>query len=91
MCLVFYVPRAVRPDPPLTAKELAEIIKSKTLSDSVKVRAYAVFLASQGLSIKDVADIVGFSDKSVRQWIKLWNSKGLDGLKPKKRAEENQV
>jgi len=88
---VFFVPRIVKPDPPLTAKDFAEIIKSKTLSDSVKVRAYAVFLASQGLPIREVADVVGFSAKSVRQWIKLWNSKGLDGLERKKGAEENQV
>ena len=85
------MPKVVRPNQPLSAKEFTDIVRSKSIDAHVRLRAYAVFLASQGLSAREVADIVGSSVKSVRHWIKLWNEQGLKGLESKKGAVENQL
>ena len=85
------MPGTIRPDPPLSAKEFADIVRSKALDSHVRLRAYAVFLVSQGLPIREVGEIIGVSPKSIRRWVKLWNEHGLDGLASKKREEENQL
>ena len=83
------VPNSLKPNPPLTPKEFASILSRKG-EDKVKLKAYAIYLVSQGETIKDVAKILGKSDKTIRSWIKAWNEKGDEGLKDEKRGEESR-
>ena len=82
------MPKILRPERPLTAKEFAKILKSKE-NDDLKLRAYAIYLLSQGLNVREVAEIVEKSEKTVRTWVKSWDEGGLEGLKVKKRVGED--
>jgi len=80
---MIYLHRNLSPDPPLTVEEFARILKKKG-EDRVKVRAYAIHLVSQGKTIREVAKILGKSEKTIRSWIKAWNERGIEGLKEEK-------
>ena len=53
------------------------------------IKAYAILLLSRGYSEKEVARILGVTDRTVRNWLNSWNSEGVDGLRRKKGVEED--
>lgn len=48
----------------------------------VKERLLAILHIYDGKTIKDAAKAVGRCEKSIKNWLKRWNEKGYEGLKP---------
>lgn len=71
----------------LTEKEYVRILREE--EKEVAIKAYAILLLSRGYSEKEVARILGVTDRTVRNWLNSWNSEGVDGLRRKKRVEED--
>ncbi|MEX2690355.1 MAG: helix-turn-helix domain-containing protein [Candidatus Njordarchaeia archaeon] len=71
----------------LTEKEYVRILREE--EKEVAIKAYAILLLSRGYSEKEVARILGVTDRTVRNWLNSWNSEGVDGLRRKKGVEED--
>ena len=71
----------------LTEEEYVRILREE--EKEVAIKAYAILLLSRGYSEKEVARILGVTDRTVRNWLDSWNSDGVDGLRRKKGVEED--
>ncbi|MCD6164630.1 MAG: helix-turn-helix domain-containing protein [Candidatus Odinarchaeota archaeon] len=71
----------------LTEKEYVRILREE--EKEVAIKAYAILLLSRGYREKEVARILGVTDRTVRNWLNSWNSEGVDGLRRKKGVEED--
>lgn len=52
----------------------------KTPGESVSQRAHAVLLSGMGKSFCEIAEVLFTSEKTVREWIKLWHVKRMASL-----------
>jgi transposase len=65
------------------------VIKSQLRKDekfSQGVRLYAVYQIKRGMKAEDLTGLYNVSHKSVCNWVHLYNTEGLDGLKDKPRS-----
>lgn len=51
-----------------------------------EVRRQAVYLYKEGQNFTEIARVLNVNRNSVSTWIKVYEEKGIDGLKPKKRG-----
>jgi len=54
---------------------------SRTEEARLVQRAKILFYAKQGKSVKEIAQIVDLGEVGVRRWVKMFNEKGLEGLR----------
>jgi len=67
-------------------KELVKFVK-KCKDENARERAVAIILLLAGFSEKDVARMLGRSDRTVRNWLAKWNESGFEGLLEKRGDE----
>jgi len=67
----------------LTEEERIQLLRwsrSTSLPAGLVTRAYAVYLVAEGMPISHTAEAVGLTHQHVRQWVKRFLEKRLDGL-----------
>jgi len=66
----------------LTQKQINQLkdLMNTDQSRRVRMRAHAILLSSQGISINEIAQIYQIHRNSVSSWIDNWESKGEQGL-----------
>lgn len=74
----------------------AEALLQKALKDlDIKkqeyVRIKAVQLKKQGYKRKEIADILGVSLSAIRDWIRVFNKRGVNALRTKKREDGSRA
>ena len=52
-------------------------------SPQFSLRCFIILLKSKGLKSDDIAELLSITDQSVNNWVKRYESSGLDGLKTK--------
>ena len=62
------------------------LAQSRTEAARLVQRAKVIWLSDQGYQVAEIMDEVGFSQNSVRKWIKRFNAAGLDGLQDEPRS-----
>ena len=65
----------------MSAEELDKRIK-KEKDTRVLKRLYFIRYLYRGMSVEESADLVGVTKATGYTWLKRWNSKGYEGLKP---------
>jgi len=74
---------------------LHELIRTSS-SFKVRQRSHAVLLSSKKIKIEDLSQIFEVDRDTLSEWLKRWDSQGIDGLKdasrpgrpPRKRNEQ---
>lgn len=74
--------RTLTQDEKTTVQRLAQ---SRTEAARLVQRAKVILFSYQGYQVAEIADEVGYSQNSVRMWIKRFNADGLTGLQDKPR------
>ena len=66
----------------LTSRQLIELKERKREEKSVKVfkRLECIYLKHKKISNKDIAELLGISRNTVRDWTKLFLEQGFEGL-----------
>ena len=66
----------------LSETELKEIkrLKQKERDKKIFRRLQAIYLRHQGKSNQEIADIIGVCKETVIDWIRIFETKGLDGI-----------
>ncbi len=67
-------------------KTVHRLAQSRTEAARLVQRAQVIWLSHQGSQVAAIADEVGFSQNSVRKWIKRFTAHGLAGLQDEPRA-----
>ena len=78
LCLVKY----------LSKGELERTYKAEKDS-RVKERLLAILLLYEGTRVQDAAAVVRRARSTLELWIRDWNTRGVDGLKPRFRGGPN--
>lgn len=73
----------IRPDflEAAARQELIALMKNGKMEGRVTRRANALLLLDDGMSCEEVADVLYLDDDTVRNWHRLWERNGKDGLK----------
>ena len=66
----------------LPAEELDKMIKGLEKDTRVLKRLYFIRYLYRGMSVEKAADLVGVTKATGYTWLKRWNSRGYEGLKP---------
>jgi len=74
---------------PVDTKELVRFMKSCD-DKNARERAVAIILLAAGHSEKEVADMLGRNERTIRNWLAKWNEHGLDGLLEKRGDAESR-
>jgi transposase-like protein len=61
--------------------EATKRFKDKNRNAHERLRCHALLLLSKGYSYSQTADILFIDEDTVRQWLRRYEEKGLDGLK----------
>ena len=64
------------------SKEQLETLYKKEKDARIRERLHAILLLYKKKMVKDIAEILGRSERSLNRWIKLWNNNGVEGLIP---------
>ena len=67
----------------LTEQEQSQLLRwsrSTSLPAGLVTRAQAIYFVGQGMPLSHTAKAVGLSEPHVRQWVKRFQQKRLDGL-----------
>ena len=64
------------------SKEQLETLYKKEKDASIRERLHAILLLYKKKMVKDIAEILGRSERSLNRWIKLWNNNSVEGLIP---------
>lgn len=73
---------------PVDTRELVRFMKSCD-DENARERAVAIILLAAGHSEKEVADMLGRSERTIRSWLAKWNKYGLNGLLEKRGVTES--
>jgi len=63
-------------------KEEIERLYKKEKDPRVKEKLHAILLLLDGKTAIEVAGILRRNKRTIRRWVKAWNDKGYEGLKP---------
>lgn len=74
--------------PKLQVKALEKAFK-KSKDTREKIRLQAIWLSARGYKRKEVAQITGASEGSIRRWITKYNKEGISGLRAKPQTSNN--
>lgn len=74
---------------PVDTKELVNFMKSCD-DKNARERAVAIILLAAGHSEKEVANMLGRSERTIRNWLAKWNGHGFDGLLEKRGDTESR-
>ena len=58
-----------------------ELKEMKAFGPRKKMLRFYIEMSAEGFTVPQIAERTGSHAKTVRKWIKLWNEKGLEGLK----------
>ena len=59
---------------------LTELARAGTVEHRLGRRANALILLDRGMSCEDVVKVLLFDDDTIRDWYRLFEAHGLDGL-----------
>lgn len=62
------------------AKQLAAVVRSRSLPHSLVRRARIVLMSAEGISNQTIAERCGVSVPTISQWRRCWRERGLGGL-----------
>ena len=61
--------------------EATRRFKNKYLNGHERQRYHALLLVTKGYSYRETADILFVDEDTISRWVRLYQEKGLDGLK----------
>ena len=67
----------------LTEEQKSSLKKGYTYGKSpiFRRRCHCILLNHSGKTVKELSSYFAISDQSIRQWLKLWESHGIEGMK----------